>query len=43
VSASKKGFARDFVCERYQANGRAMQKSMRAVSDASLKERTKGS
>ena len=43
VSASKKGFERDEVCERYHAKGSEIQKSMRAVSAASLNDNIKGS
>ena len=43
VRASKNGLALDEVCERYQASGTLMKKSISVVIPASLKESRKGS
>jgi hypothetical protein len=42
VTASRKGFARDFVWERYHAKGRLIANNISVTAPASLKERRKG-
>jgi hypothetical protein len=42
VIASRKGFARDLVWERYHARGRLIANSISVTTPASLKERRKG-